>query len=283
MLIRYLVPIFLCLASLPAHAGGSGTSAAIGRELRAAIDGPARTPAHVERDRYRHPFETLRFFGIRPDMTVIEILPGSGWYTEILAPYLHDRGRLIEATPPATGGDDFSSKMARRYRAKLSADPAAYGKVGFVPFEPPSRLDLGGAAPVDMIVTFRNLHDLIYANVHGTISDETALQFFSSAYRTLKPGGILGVVAHRAPDEMSEARSFKLGRLPQPYVVALAKRAGFHLAASSQINANPKDPRDMPVWNLPPVLAKGKDDRAKYEAIGEGDNMTLKFVKPGAD
>lgn len=283
MRVPYLVLIVLCLASLPAQAGDPGSPGIVRQELKAAIGGPQRTQVHSERDRYRHPLRTLQFFGIRADMTVIEVYPGSGWYTEILAPFLRDHGRLVEATPPATGGNDFSSRMARRYRAKLSADPAVYGKVGFVPFEPPSQLDLGAAASVDMIVTFRNLHDLIYANVHGGISDETALQFFRSAYRTLKPGGILGVVAHRAPNGMSEARSFKLGRLPQPYVIALAKRAGFRLAASSEINANPKDPGDIPVWYLPPTLEKGKDSRAKYEAIGEGDNMTLKFVKPGVD
>jgi len=217
---------------------------------------------------------------MRPDMTVVEVLPGGGWYTEILAPFLRDQGHLIEATPPISSPNPFSRKMAIKYKAKLDADPAVYGRVTTEAFEPPSYMGLGAPESVDMIVTFRNIHDLMYANVHGDVSDAIALRFFRSAYRALKPGGILGVVAHRAPPNMSITKSFKLGRLPQDYVVSLAERVGFRLTGTSEINANPKDPGTVPVWYLPPMLSQGAKDSARYQAIGEGDNMTLRFEKP---
>ena len=276
-----LVPVLCIVAVL--HAGGAlaGTSKAVQDALQKAIDGPQRTPAYAKRDRDRHPLQTLEFFGIRPDVTVVEVLPGGGWYTEILAPFLHDQGHLIEATPPISSPNSFSRKMAVKYKAKLDVDPAVYGRVTMVPFEPPSYMGLGAPDSVDMIVTFRNIHDFMYANVHGAVSDMIALQFFRSAYRALRPGGILGVVAHRAPANMLVANSVKLGRLPQNYVVSLAQRAGFRLAGTSDINANPKDPGTDPVWYLPPMLSQDQKDRARYEAIGEGDDMTLRFEKPG--
>jgi len=248
--------------------------------LQKAIDGPQRTPAYVKRDRYRHPLQTLEFFAMRPDMTVVEVLPGGGWYTEILAPFLHDRGNLIEATPSISSPNPFLRKRAIRYKAKLAGDPAVYGGVTMQAFEPPSYMPLGAPDSVDMIVTFRNIHDLIYANVHGEVSDVIARRFFRSAYRTLKPGGVLGIVAHRAPANMPVGKSFKLGRLPQDYVVSLAEEAGFRLAGTSEINANPKDPKTVPVWHLPPALSHDEKNSARYEAIGEADNMTLRFEKP---
>lgn len=267
----------LSLATAPAAAADAVRSA-----LQKAIDSPARTPEHVARDRYRHPLQTLEFFGMRPDMTVVEVLPGGGWYTEILAPFLHDDGHLVEAAPSLSSPNPFFRRMAGKYQAKLEGDPAVYGRVTMQPFEPPSYLPLGAPESADMIVTFRNLHDLVYANVHGGVSDEIALRFFRSAYLALKPGGILGVVAHRAPADMPVGDSFKLGRLPQAYVLSLAERAGFRVAGTSEVNANPADPGKIPVWYLPPSLSQGEEDRARYEAIGEGDNMTLRFEKPRA-
>lgn len=251
--------------------------------VQAAISGPQRTRANVTRDRFRHPLGTLRFFGIRSDMTVVEVLPGTGWYTEILAPLLREKGHLIEALPPVSKAARIPSKLTPKFQAKLAAAPEVYGKVETIPFAPPTAFDLGRSDSADMILTFRNMHDLLYANVHGTISDTAALRFFQSAYRTLKRGGVLGIVAHRAPSDMAEKQSFKLGRLPQAYVVKLAKTAGFHLVASSEVNANPDDPGNVPVWYLPPMLSKASGDLKKYENIGEGDNMTLKFVKPVDD
>jgi predicted methyltransferase len=248
--------------------------------LRAAIDGPQRTPENVKRDKFRHPLETLGFFGIRPDMLVIEVLPGGGWYTEILAPFLHDRGQLVEATPPQSSDNAFARKMAVRYAEKLAADPAVYGRVELEPFELPEYMPLGAPNSADMVLTFRNMHDLIFANVHGEVTDEPMQRFLRGAYQVLKPGGVLGVVAHRAEPDMSPEKSHKLGRLPQAFLVREAERAGFRLAGSSEINANPKDPRTMPVWYLPPALKQEEKNRTEYEAIGEADNMTLRFVKP---
>lgn len=275
---RLLLILPLCIVGLNGGTAFAATPRAIHDALQKAIEGPQRTPAYVKRDRYRHPLRTLEFFGIKPDMTVVEVLPGGGWYTEILAPFLHEHGHLIEATAPLSSPNPFSRKMAARYKAKLDADSAVYGRVALEPFEPPSYMGLGPPDSVDMIVTFRNIHDFMYANVHGSISNAIALQFFRSAYRALKPGGILGVVAHRAPADMPLRASFKLGRLPQSHVVSLAEQAGFRLAGTSEVNANPKDPRTMPVWYLPPSLEEGH--LARYEAIGEADNMTLRFEKP---
>ncbi len=277
---RLLLGLPLWIAALHVGAAVAGTPQAVQDALQKAIAGPQRTPAFAKRDPYRHPLQALEFFGMRPDMTVVEVLPGGGWYTEILAPFLHDQGHLIEATPPVSSGNPFSHKMAVKYKAKLDADAAVYGRVTMEAFEPPSYLGLGAPDSVDMIVTFRNIHDFMYANVHGDVSDAIALRFFRSAYRALKPGGILGVVAHRAPASMPITKSFKLGRLPQGYVVSLAERAGFRLAGASEINATPKDPGTVPVWYLPPMLSQGQQDRAHYQAIGEGDNMTLRFEKP---
>ena len=278
------LPVALVLGiALPLVAGAAlaGTPEAVQDALQKAIDGPQRTPAYAQRDRYRHPLQTLEFFAIRPDMTVVEVLPGGGWYTEILAPFLHDQGQLIEATPAVSSPNPFSRKMAVKYKAKLDANPAVYGRVTSEPFEPPSYMGLGAPESADMIVTFRNIHDFMYANVHGDVTDAIALRFFRSAYRALKPGGILGVDAHRAPTGMPITETFKLGRLPQDYVVSLAERAGLRLAGTSELNANPKDPGTIPVWYLPPTLAQGEKDRTRYKAIGEGDDMTLRFERPG--
>jgi len=253
----------------------------VAHALAAAISGPQRSPAHVARDKYRHPEQTLEFFGIRPDMRVIEVLPGGGWYTEILAPFLHDHGTLIEATPPETSRSAFARRMAKRYADKLAATPAVYGHVKREPFEPPDYVPLGAPDSADMVLTFRNMHDLIFANVHGKTTDAMLQRFLRSAYTALKPGGTLGIVAHRANADMPAGKSFKLGRVPQAFLVRAVEQAGFKLAATSEINANSKDPRTEPVWMLPPSLEGGADSRAKYEAIGEADNMTLKFVKPG--
>ena len=278
-ILRYRFLLFLLglVLAMPALAA---TPPAVQKALKAAINGPQRTPAHVKRDRYRHPLQTLEFFGIRPDMRVVEVLPEGGWYTAILAPFLHDHGQLIEATVPATSPNPFFRKMAKKYRAKLAADPSVYGGVRLQAFSPPAYMPLGAPDSADMILTFRNMHDLIYANVHGQVTDLIMQRFFRSAYRALKPGGILGVVGHRAKPDASVAKSHKLGRLPQHFVIQQAEQAGFKLAGTSEINANPKDPRDIPVWYLPPTLERGKTDRAHYKAIGEADNMTLKFVKP---
>lgn len=269
-----LITLVMLAFSAASLAADSNTTAL----LKKAIDGPQRTPAFVKRDRYRHPLQTLEFFGIRPNMTVVEVLPGGGWYTEILAPFLHDQGHLIEATFPQNSSNPFLRKMADRYAHKLAADPQVYGRIEVEPFVIGDYMALGAPDSADMVVTFRNLHDLIFANVHGETTDLVLQKFLRSAYRTLKPGGILGVVAHRANPGDPPSQTHMWGRLPQKWVVDEAEKAGFKLGGSSEVNANPKDPRNIPVWTLPPTL--NTKDKKKYEAMGEADNMTLRFIKP---
>jgi predicted methyltransferase len=272
-----------CAAILLASAApqaAAATPPSVGKALEAAIHGPQRTPAFAKRDRYRHPLETLEFFGIRPDMRVVEVLPGGGWYTEILAPFLRDHGQLIEAEAPVAGTTGFFHNSALRYRHKLAADPAVYGKVRLEPFELPEYLHLGAPDSADMVVTFRNMHDLMFANVHGEVTDQILHEFLRSAYQVLKPGGILGIVAHRANPDMPLSDTFKLARLPQSFLIHEAERVGFKFGGSSEINANPKDPRTAPDFWFPPALSPASGNVAHYQSLGEADQMTLRFVKP---
>ena len=234
--------------------------------LAAALAAPTRTPANVARDKYRHPAETLTFFGLQPGQTVVELWPGGGWYTEVLAPYLASGGSL-HVVPPA-------GKYDERIRAKIASDPV-YGKVQVATFNAgqPTSIAAGSA---DLVLTFRNVHSWLDGD--APIAD----QVFAEAFRVLKPGGTLGVVEHRLPEEADDARQMTSGYVKESTVRRLAEAAGFKFAGASEINANPKDTKDYPegVWTLPPSLALGDKDRAKYLAIGESDRMTLKFVKP---
>lgn len=281
---KWLIGMMLGLAGMAAglqpSASWAETPPDTEQALQAEIDGPQRTPAYRLRDTYRHPLQTLDFFGIRPDMTVIEVLPGGGWYTEILAPFLRDHGSLVEATPAVSSANPFLRKGAEAYAKKLAASPDIYGKVTTTPFEPPEYMPLGAPGSAGMVVTFLNLHDFVYFNVHNTVSNAVIDRFFQSAIQVLKPGGLLGVVAHRARAGDRIANSIVLGRVPQDYAIREARKAGFTLAASSEINANPRDDHSFPVWYLPPTLKLGDQDRAKYTAIGESDDMMLLFAKP---
>jgi predicted methyltransferase len=232
--------------------------------LQAAIAGPQRSEENKARDQYRHPLQTLTFFGLKPDMTVVEIWPGNGWYTEILAPFLRDRGKLYEAVGAGAG--------AKAFEAKLKADPAVYGEVIVTVLQPPAETAIAPAGTADMILTFRNVHDWL---PRGNAED-----YFKAFYRALKPGGILGITDHRANLSQPQDPKAKNGYVRQDYMIELAEQAGFKLVGTSEINANPKDPRNQPVWDLPPTLRLGQKDRAKYLAIGESDRMTLKFIKP---
>ena len=232
--------------------------------LKAAIAGPQRSESEKARDRYRHPLETLTFFGLKPGMTVVEIWPGAGWYTEILAPFLKAHGKLYEAV---SGGPH-----AKVFEDKLKADPTVYGKVIVTALQPPAKTEIAPEGSADMVLSFRNVHDWIPRG--------NADAYFNAFYRALKPGGILGITDHRADPSQPQDPKAKNGYLRQDYVVQLARKAGFTLVGESEINANPKDQRDHPVWNLPPTLRLGQVDRAKYLAIGESDRMTLKFIKP---
>ena len=272
---RTLIPLLaaaLLLAPL-AHAGPLAPSGDTATLLKEAAQGAWRSPADRARDQYRHPVETLTFFGLRPDMTVVELAPGGGWYTEILAPFLHDRGHLIEAaSPPRNGGSS-------RFEQKLQADPKIYGHIAkVIPFAPPDQVNLGAADSADMVLTFRNAHDWMNE------SPESLAAVFKAAYAVLKPGGVFGVTEHRARPFADAAQSSKqLHRLPEDYLIELGLKAGFQLAGASEINANPKDPEDINVHRLPPDLSGPDGEHAQMKAIGESDRMTLKFVKPSKD
>lgn len=237
--------------------------------LQESVAGSWRSPANKARDPYRHPVATLEFFGIKPDMTVIELSPGGGWYTEILAPFLYAHGHLVEAAPPTRNGPGH-------FEQKLKADPKVYGHVAkVVPFSPPDHVNLGPDGSADMVLTFRNTHDWLNR------SPETLDAVFQAAYKVLKPGGVFGVTDHRAkPFADATESSKKLHRIPEDYMIEAGLRAGFRLAGVSEINANPKDPEDINVHRLPPDLAGPDSEHAKMKAIGESDRMTLKFVKP---
>lgn len=235
--------------------------------LRDAVVSPYRTESNQKRDIYRHPSDTLEFFGIMPSMTVVEIWASGGWYTEILAPYLSAQGKYIISDPPS----DPKGYLKPR-TAWMENNPHIAKKVKITNFLPPTHLEIAAPGSVDMVLTFRN--------VHNWKGEENKLLAFKSFYKALKPGGILGVVDHRAhPTKKLDPAS---GYLKQSDVVVLAQNAGFKLVDRSEINANPADTRDWPegVWTLPPRLRLGEKDREKYLTVGESDRMTLKFQKP---
>lgn len=244
--------------------------------LAAAIANPARTPKFTARDVYRHPLETLRFFGLQPDQTVVEIWPGRGWYMEILAPYLREHGRYYAAieAPDVAGASREAKENAAFLRKRIAGDRGDFGKVTLTELHPPQLTEICPPGTADVVLTFRNVHNWIAAG------DQQAQ--FDAFFKALKPGGVLGVVEHRAKPGTSLEEMSKSGYVDEAYVKKLATTAGFRLEAQSPINDNPKDTKDYPegVWTLPPTLALGDKDRAKYLAIGESDRMTLKFVKP---
>ena len=264
-----LIPILLMIAAIPARAETAGTP------LEQVIAGRDRSPANTARDQYRHPKATLEFLGMKPDMTVVETLPGAGWYTEILAPYLHDQGSLIVATMLLR--DDapaFFHNRQAAYFAKMDAEPEIYGRVQRTVFKKENYLENVKDNSVDMVLDSRNLHN--YIRFGG--ADEV----FGAYYRVIKPGGVLGLIDHRAPAGVDVKQFADKGYVPEAFAIELAERAGFKFAARSEINANPKDNKDHPrgVWTLPPTYRLGDEDRQKYSAIGESDRMTLKFIKP---
>jgi predicted methyltransferase len=259
----------IALATVPVSAK---TTAMAKTELAAAVAAPTRTATNVARDKYRKPAETLAFFGVKPSDNVVEIWPGGGWYTEILAPYLRDKGQLTVAAPTGNG----SAGIAK----KLDADAATYGKVVRANF--PVLLGGTGVAPgsADVVVTFRNVHNWRMGAFNKDADYSEAA--FREIFAMLKPGGVLGIEDHRLPEGMDAERERTSGYMKVSTVRMLAEKAGFKFAGSSEINANPRDTKDYPkgVWTLPPRFAEGDTDRAKYAAIGESDRMTLKFVKP---
>ena len=261
----------MILAAMLAATAASGAAHA-DDALKAAIAGKHRSQANAARDAARHPYETLTFFGIKPNMTVVELSPGGGWYTEILAPYLRDNGKLIAAGEAPESPNAGARRYAANLTAKLASDNAIFGKVQRGLFEPPRAYNIAAPGSVDMVLTFRNLHNWIGEG------DDKVKEIFTKVHEVLKPGGVFGVVDHRLPASRPAADN---GYVHEAYVIKMAESAGFKLAAKSEVNANPKDTADhnKGVWALPPTFANKDVDRAKYAAIGESDRMTLKFVK----
>ncbi|MDE1147100.1 MAG: methyltransferase [Azospirillaceae bacterium] len=259
----------LGLAITGAHAADAPPDAALAQ----AVAAPTRTPKFVARDGARHPAEELAFFGLAPKQTVVEISPSGGYWTEILAPYLADHGTYYAAGAPRGTDDAEANRDNATFDAKLASDPARFGKVKVTEFGK-GHLDIAPPGSADLVVTFRNLHNWMEEGY----ADEAMAAFF----RALKPGGILGIEDHRASEAQPQDPKATNGYVRQDYAIALARKAGFELVATSEIDANPKDTKDWPkgVWTLPPSLALKDQDRDKYLAVGEADNFVLKFRKP---
>jgi len=241
--------------------------------LAEAIDSSERSTENEERDKYQHPKKTLDFFGIKPTMTVIEISPGAGYYSEILAPYLAAQGQYIIAVPRLPSNPSaFLIENEKKLQDILLRYQAVQAKTRIIPFEPLNERNKIKLAFADLVITFSSVHNWVATNT----TDES-FKFF---YDVLKPGGSLGVVQHRIAEDKKNQRMS--GYMTEKAVIGLAQKAGFRFVGKSQINANPKDTADYPqgVWTLPPIYRLGEKDRDKYEDIGESDRMTLKFVKP---
>ena len=256
-MIRFALATALLAIAAPAAAQAPDA------RVTAAVANSARPEAERARDQYRHPAETLAFFGLKPGMTVVEMSPGAGWYANILAPAVAGTGQYIAIVP----APPQYQKATEALKARMAADEKLFGKPRFVEFTPDGKWAAGLDA--DMVLTFRNVHNW----------GDDAGNMFKAFYAALKPGGVLGVVDHRLPESRTTPTG---GYLKESDVIALATAAGFKLAGKSEVNANPKDTADYPkgVWTLPPTYALGDTDRAKYQAIGESNRMTLRFVKP---
>jgi predicted methyltransferase len=264
------------IALLLALTGASGmaaaaTTAKTDPQLTVAIASPDRAAAFKARDAARHPAEELTFFGLKSNMTVVELWPGSGYWSEIVGPYLAASGKYYVAQPPS--GDKEEDEGIAKWRARMAGHKDRVGKITETTLGK-DRYDIAPPNSADLVVTFRNLHNW----VNGGYADAA----LAACFRALKPGGILGVEDHRGRTDKPQDPKAESGYLREDFAIALAKKAGFELVASSEINANPKDTKDWVdgVWTLPPTLSQGDKDRAKYQAIGEADNFVLKFRKP---
>ncbi|MBU2919399.1 methyltransferase [Psychrosphaera sp. F3M07] len=252
-------------ATIPAYA--SSIAKAVQSDVRA---------EQSARDQYRHPQQTLEFFGLKPNMTVVEIWPGGGWYTSIINPIVQEHGKYFAANfHPYEGAPAYYQRSLDGFKQKVATNPV-YKGIEVTEFHQTKALNIAPESSVDMVLTFRNVHNWYLGD--GDIGVENAFKAF---YKALKKGGVLGVVEHRMPESLDQVENKNSGYMKQSYVVAAAKKAGFKLVATSEINANPKDTAQHPrgVWTLPPSLRLGEEDKAKYLAIGESDRMTLKFVK----
>ena len=242
--------------------------------LNQVLNSEHRSFDHKARDRYRHPKQTLAFFEVKEDMTVVEIWPGAaGWYTEILAPYLKNKGKLYAAHFSKTTKVPYFKNSLKQFVEKIEAQPEVYGKLELTVLQPPEHIQIAPEASVDRVMTFRNVHNWMGAGQAEVV--------FAAMYKALKPGGILGVVEHRSAPNATQDVQAKSGYVSEQTVIEFAEKAGFKLLEKSEINTNALDTKDYPagVWTLPPSLRLKDQDREKYLGIGESDRMTLKFVK----
>jgi len=258
-LLQRAVPALICALGF-ASAGMAAEPVSIDKVLSA----DHRSEANRARDVYRHPKETLAFFGVKPESTVIEVFPGAGWYAEVLAPYLAPGGRYYAMV----------TQRGKKGTEERFAKSPIYAKAKIAAFAPPNGLEGGPEGGADFVLTFRNVHNLL--------DDDLFDNYLKAFYSALKPGGVLGVVEHRAKPDAKMKQFIDTGYVTEAYVIKHAEMAGFKLDAKSEINANPKDTKDHPkgVWTLPPTLEMKEVDKEKYLAIGESDRMTLRFVKP---
>lgn len=240
--------------------------------LEALVTGKYRSQKNLARNDARHPVETLEFFGLKPEMTVLEILPALGWYTEILAPYLAERGRLYVAHFSPDGLMPYMPKALAMFEDRIVREPEVFGRVIVRHINPPREISVTPPGTADLALTFRNVHNWIMADQEH--------EYFAAFFQALKPDGVLGIVEHRARPDADMESMRKTGYVTEAYVKEIAQRAGFVFETSSEINANPRDNTDHPngIWSLPPSLRSGDED--KYKAIGESDRMTLRFRKP---
>ncbi len=270
---RSVAKCFYTVFLTAAICGTSGTSLAkdIDPALRTALADSARPASATARDSVRHPLEELTFFGLRPDQTVVELWPGGGYWTDILGPYLAPHGHLYVALP--VPGDAEEDQGVAKWRTRFLGNAGHYGAIKETVLGP-GHFDIAPPGSADLVVTFRNLHNW----VDGGFASEA----LAACFKALKPGGILGIEDHRARNDRPQDPKAKDGYVRQDFTIALAKKAGFQLVASSEMDANPRDTKDWPkgVWTLPPTLTLGDQDREKYVAIGEADNFVLKFRKP---
>jgi predicted methyltransferase len=244
--------------------------------LAAIADGSHRSEENRSRNQFRHPVETLTFFGLRPDSQVVEIWPSGGWYTEVIAPYVNEQGKYYAAHWDANSDIEFIQRGVQAYQAKLAENPELYGNVEMTVLMPPDHVEIAPPGSVDLVVAFRNIHNWMPRG-----SQEVIL---GAIYSALKPGGVLGIVEHRGDPQVEQDPEAKTGYVNQAYAVELAQKAGFIFDNSSEINANPADTKDYEagVWTLPPTLKLKEQDQARYIEIGESDRFTLRFIKPAA-
>jgi predicted methyltransferase len=257
---------------LLAACAATSTRETTAQDLTNILAGSQRSPENSARDVYRHPKETLLFFGVRPEMKVLEVWPEPGWYTEVLAPLVREKGKYYAAVIAADPSSSYITKRLAAYHEKLAA-LGLYERVQVVTL-PTDGGDVLAPNSLDMVVTFRNVHNWLAAG--------DAAQVFRTLYRALKPGGILGVVEHRGNPAVPQDPKAKSGYVNEDYLIKLIESAGFRLAAKSEVNANPRDTKDYEqgVWTLPPTYRLGAKDHDKYAAIGESDRSTLRFEKP---